>query len=323
MDFDLENPLSTFSDSISSLFHVESDHMPSQNYSQSLLKSTDFDLSVRSQAVSLILHFSCNFDPFLSYLAINYLDRFLSTQCVSLGKPWVVRLLAVSCVSLGLKMRETECSVIDIQHDGGFIFDTQTIQRMEMLILGALQWRMRSVTPFSFINFFISLFKFKDSPLIQALKARATEIIFKAQNDIMMLEFRPSIIAASALLSASHELFPLQCPSFRVAISNCSYVNKDELFNCCNLMQDIAMDGYESVLELASSSRTPANVLDRHFSSSSSNSDSEKTNTAAEAITNTTTTARLERDTKRQNISSFKNDNSFQLSAFPDSTVLS
>ncbi|KAI8005973.1 putative cyclin-D6-1 [Camellia lanceoleosa] len=304
MDFDLENPLSTFSDSISSLFHVESDHMPSQNYSQSLLKSTDFDLSVRSQAVSLILHFSCNFDPFLSYLAINYLDRFLSTQCVSLGKPWVVRLLAVSCVSLGLKMRETQCSVTDIQHDGGFIFDTQTIQRMEMLILGALQWRMRSVTP-SLSS--ISSFLCSNSKT----------------HHIMMLEFRPSIIAASALLSASHELFPLQCPSFRVAISNCSYVNKDELFNCCNLMQDIAMDGYESVLELASSSRTPANVLDRHFSSSSSNSDSEKTNTTAEAITTTTTTARLVRDTKRQKISSFKNDNSFQLSAFPDSTVLS
>ncbi|GMP67038.1 hypothetical protein CsSME_00027161 [Camellia sinensis var. sinensis] len=130
----------------------------------------------------------------------------------------------------------------------------------------------------------------------------------------MMLEFRPSIIAASALLSASHELFPLQCPSFRVAISKCSYVNKDELFNCCNLMQDISMDGHESVLELASSSRTPVNVLDRHFPRASSNSENEKTNTTTEAITTTTTTARLERDTKRQKISSFKNDNSFQLS---------
>ncbi|KAL7185649.1 hypothetical protein ACSBR2_027573 [Camellia fascicularis] len=79
-------------------------------------------------------------------------------------------------------------------------------------------------------------------------------------------------------------------------------------------MQDIIIDGYESVLELASSSRTSTNVLDWHFSSSSSNSDNEKTNTTIEAITTTTTKARLESDTKRQKISSFKNDNSFQFS---------
>lgn len=127
---------------------------------------------------------------------------------------------------------------------------------MEVLILGALKWRMRSITPFSFIPFFISLFKLRDPPLLQALKARATEIIFIAQNGnqlniqktnnffsasinrryiclfvcllvgIELLEFKASVIAASALLSASHELFPIQYPCFRKAILNCSYINK-------------------------------------------------------------------------------------------------
>lgn len=120
---------------------------------------------------------------------------------------------------------------------------------------------MRSITPFSFISYFISLFKLRDPSLKQAIKARATEIIFKAQNgkypekerrkkkkkkstsighfssalahkifisfaEIKLLKFRPSIIAASALLSAAHELLPLQYPCFRKATSNCSYVNK-------------------------------------------------------------------------------------------------
>lgn len=74
-----------------------------------------------------------------------------------------------------------------IQSDGGIIFDTRTIERMEFLILGALKWRMRSITPFSFILFFISLFKLEDPPLRQALKARATQIIFKAQNGLELL----------------------------------------------------------------------------------------------------------------------------------------
>lgn len=148
------------------------------------------------------------------------------------GRPWILKLVAVSCVILALKMRKAEFSVSDIQvnimsllkifrrtlkeyrhfdcrislslkklffrqsgvylrcgeiycpvqEDGGVTFDLQTIERMEMLILGTLKWRMRSVTPFSFLNFFISFFKFKEPPLRQALKARATEIIFKSQT---------------------------------------------------------------------------------------------------------------------------------------------
>jgi cyclin D6 len=53
---------------------------------------------------------------------------------------------------------------------------------MELLILDTLDWRMRSITPFSFVRFFISLSQLKDPALTQTLKDRATEIIFKAQN---------------------------------------------------------------------------------------------------------------------------------------------
>ncbi|XP_041006089.1 putative cyclin-D6-1 [Juglans microcarpa x Juglans regia] len=297
MEFDLENPLTNLhesrSDTITSLFHIESDHMPLENYLQSL-QTKGFDISVRREAISEISKFSCTFDPFLSYLAVNYLDRFLSSQGMLQPKPWVLRLLAISCVSLAAKMKETECSLVDFQGDGGFIFDSQTIERMEALILGALKWRMRSITPFSFISYFISFFKLRDPPLRHSLKARATEIIFKAQNEIKLLEFRPSIIAASALLSAAHELLPLQYPCFRKAIFCCSYVNKENLLQCYNAMQEIVIDEYESVFDMVSSSGTPVNVLDQHFSSSEL---SGKTNGNI-----TTNTIRAERDMKRRKI---------------------
>ncbi|KAK2985910.1 hypothetical protein RJ640_008126 [Escallonia rubra] len=309
MEFDLGNPLPISHDVLTSLFHFESDHMPSNTYAVTL-KACDFDISVRRETISFVLDFSCNFDPFVSYLAVNYLDRFFSNQSIPAGKPWILRLLAVSCVSLALKMRETEESATYIQYDGGFIFDSQSIRRMELLILGALKWRMRSITPFSFISFFIPLFKFKDPPLLQALKARATEIIFKAQNEFKFLEFKPSLVAASALLSASHELFPLQFPCFRKAISTCSYVNKIKLSQCYNAMQDIAMEGYESLLDTVSSSSTPVAVLDRQCSSSNSDSDSEPTN--SEVTVSPTTW--LERDSKRRKISCFGSDNTHQLS---------
>lgn len=166
-------------------------------------------------------------------------------------------------------MRKTESSVTDIQQDGGTIFDIETIKRMELLILGSLKWRMRSITAFAFLNYFVSMFKFKDQPLQQALKTRATEIIFTAQNDVKILQFKPSIISATALLCASHELFPLQFSCYKTAILNCSYVHKDDLLNCYTVTQKIVQEGYESKLETLSSSCTPVNVLDVQMSWSS------------------------------------------------------
>ncbi|XP_060190097.1 putative cyclin-D6-1 [Lycium barbarum] len=300
MDFDLENPLPfshdpTHADTISTLFNIETDHMPSEPYHQKL-ENSDFRITIRETTISIILQISHPFDPFLSYLAINYLDRFLYFHSLSEGKPWILRLIAVSCVSLALKMSKTEYSVPGIQQDGGIIFDTETIKRMEFLILGGLKWRMRSITPFAFINFFISLFKFKDLPLQQALKGRATEIIFSAQNEIKILQFKPSIISASALLSASHELFPLQFPCYKSAILNCSYVHKDDLLSCYNVMQEIAKEGYESVLGIASSTSTPVNVLDLH--SWSSDNEPIEDNT----ILNANSNARQENNFKRRKI---------------------
>ncbi|KAK6785051.1 hypothetical protein RDI58_018506 [Solanum bulbocastanum] len=262
MDYDLENPLpfSHDEDTISPLFNIETHHMPSKTYLQILINS-DFLINIREATISIILQISQSFDsPFLSYLAINYLDRFLSFHSIPDVKPWILKVIAASCVSLAFKMKKTEYSVTDIQQDGGTIFDIETIKRMELLILGGLKWRMRSITAFAFINFFVSLFKFKDLPLQQALKARATEIIFTAQNEIKILQFKPSIISASALLSASHELFPLQFSCYKTAILNCSYVHKDDLLSCYDVMQEIAKKEYESILEMVSSTSTPVNV---------------------------------------------------------------
>ncbi|KAG6404861.1 hypothetical protein SASPL_132438 [Salvia splendens] len=180
MEFDLENPLPFSTDIFPSLFNTEIHHMPSKT----LLSS--HNLPIRREIASAILHISRESDPFLSYLAVNYMDRFLSAHSIPNGKPWIFRLVAVSCVSLALKMRQTELSVSDLaDNDGDLIFNSATIERMEMLILGALKWRMRSVNPFSFLNYFVSLFDSGDDERsIQALKNRGAQIIFKSQNAV-------------------------------------------------------------------------------------------------------------------------------------------
>ncbi|KAH9796664.1 putative cyclin-D6-1 [Citrus sinensis] len=313
MEFDLENPFTSFeehqSDTLLDLFATESDHMPSHNFVQ-CLKITDFYVSLRQETVSLILQiqFACNFEPFISYLAVTYLDRFISRQEIPQGKPWVLRLLAVSCISLAAKMKNTHFPLSKFQGDQKLIFDARTIHRMELLILDALNWRMRSITPFSFLCFFISLFEPKDPPLTQALKDRATDIIFRAHSEIKLLEFRPSVIAASAVLLSSYELFPLQFPSFKTSILSSDYVNKEDLSKCYDTVQEmVEMDGCESILDTLSSSRTQFSVVDYKCTKSES-----------QQITNssiTTTTMMPEkREIKRRKMNGFCSEGEFQLS---------
>lgn len=45
-------------------------------------------------------------------------------------------------------------------------------------------------------------------------------------TEMKVLEYKPSIIAASALLCASQVLFPMEFPCFRAAIASSEYVNK-------------------------------------------------------------------------------------------------
>lgn len=202
-------------------------------------------------------------------------------------------------------------------------FTTATIERMELVILSALSWRMRSITPFAFLDFFLHSFPLADAALRHSLKDRASKTLFQAQNgnrldhrsflfllfrdsDLSViltflegkfLEFKPSTIAASALLTAAFELVPTHFPSFRSTLLSCEFVDevrqlfsqknyessffnyclfcfvlfsrlKENLSAGCDAMLSAAMDGgsEQDVKKPGSSSDSTVTVLGRRDS---------------------------------------------------------
>ncbi|XP_042420222.1 putative cyclin-D6-1 isoform X3 [Zingiber officinale] len=265
MEFDLENPLISCDDEqpqrsgcFAALFTAESDHMVSS-------VGCAVDIAARRDAVALVMEFGCTLDPLVAYLAINYIDRFLCRREISQEKPWIVGLLSVSCISLASKMKKSRSVLADLQGEGGIVFDAQAIRRMELLVLAALDWRMRSITPFSFLRFFVSFFAPAPAPILRALKSHASLIILKTQREVKMLRFKPSVLAAAALLAAAYELFPAQFPTFRAAVYSCDFVNIDELWECSHSMSSLSVDVCD-----APASDTPVTVFGRHCSSSES-----------------------------------------------------
>lgn len=47
--------------------------------------------------------------------------------------------------------------LLDLQmFETTYVFEPKTIQRMELLVMATLKWRLRSVTPFDYLHYFFS-----------------------------------------------------------------------------------------------------------------------------------------------------------------------
>ncbi|KAF8669233.1 hypothetical protein HU200_051565 [Digitaria exilis] len=224
-EFDLENPfISAAEEPIASLLDAEGHHAPSVSAVASAVRrdAAGFISKVRFGAELAV-------QPRVAYLALNYVDRFLSKRQLPYEQqPWAPRLLAISCLSLAAKMqRVADFSIADIQSDEEFPFEEVNVRRMEQLVLDALEWRVRSVTPLAFLGFFLSAFYPPPRhPLqVSAVKARAVDILLCAQPEVKMAEFSPSVTAAAALLAAAGEITTANLPAFQAGFVACPFVN--------------------------------------------------------------------------------------------------
>lgn len=92
-----------------------------QQQQQSYVNVIEADLSLfvaRREAVEWILKVIAHygFTALTAILAINYLDRFLSSHHFQRDKPWMIQLVAVTCLSLAAKVEETQVPLLlDLQ----------------------------------------------------------------------------------------------------------------------------------------------------------------------------------------------------------------
>ncbi|XVE86846.1 hypothetical protein DITRI_Ditri18aG0068000 [Diplodiscus trichospermus] len=225
-------------DRVKEMVEKEIEHLPRNDYLKRL-RSGDSELSVRREALEWIWK-ACayfHFGPLTLCLSINYLDRFLSVYDLPKGKTWTVQLLTVACLSIAAKMEETKVPPsVDLQvGEPKFVFEAKTIQRMELLVLSTLKWKMQVVTPCYFIDYFLSKIC---NDQYQTWISRSLQLISITIRGIDFLEFKPSEIAAAVAISVSGETKTL---SIDKAISSFIFVQKDRVLKCVELMKDLAL----------------------------------------------------------------------------------
>lgn len=147
------------------------------------------------------VHVHYGFEALTAILAVNYFDRFVSICEIETERPWMMQLVAVTCLSLAAKVEETQVPLLfDFQVEGAkYVFEAKTIRRMELLILSTLKWKMNPVTPLSFINHIITRLGIKSHLRWEFLRRCETFLLY-ILVDSRFVGYLPSVLATATML---------------------------------------------------------------------------------------------------------------------------
>ncbi|TYI39487.1 cyclin-D3-1 isoform X1 [Gossypium hirsutum] len=270
----LEQDLFWEDDELSSLFTKEE-----RNQLYDSLQTNGNLAGARREAVEWVLKVSAHysFSALTALLAVNYLDRFLFSFRFQSEKPWMTQLAAVACLSLAAKVEETQVPLLlDLQvEETRYVFEAKTIQRMEILVLSSLQWKMNPVTPFSFLDYITRRLGLKDHLCWEFLR-RCHRILLSLISDSRFMCYLPSVMATSTMLHVVDSVEPNLRVEYYNQILGILGIDKQEKVNeCGELIMEWAttrVEGNQSNKRRFSSiPGSPNGVMDVSFSSDSSN----------------------------------------------------
>ncbi|KAI4339759.1 hypothetical protein MLD38_024667 [Melastoma candidum] len=213
--------------------------------------------------LAVMVHSYFTFGPLSAYLSINYLDRFLSSYELPRGKAWMTQLLALACLSLAAKMEETDLPLpLDLQvGEAKHVLETRTIRRMELLVLSTLSWRMQTVTPFNFLDFFLRKIN-GDDVLPRISMSRSIQLVLSPAKGIDYLDFKPSEVAAAVAISVARENQALDAEKALSLLTE--HVQKEKLVKSIEMISEKGLIGGsgKNAASAASVPQSPIGVLD-------------------------------------------------------------
>lgn len=269
----LEQDLSWEDEELSSLFAKEE-----QNQLCKDLETNPSLARARCEAVEWILkvneHYS--FTALTAVLAVNYLDRFLFSVHLQKEKPWMAQLAAVSCLSLAAKVEETQVPLLlDFQvEDSKYVFEAKTIQRMEILVLSTLKWKMNPVTPISFLDYITRRLGLEHYLCLEFLK-RCERMVLSILADSRSMPYVPSVMAAATMLYGIDNIEPSLAAEYQSQLLSSLRIDKDKVEDCSKFLMEFALRDHFKLLsnkrKFCSLPGSPSGVVDVSFSSDSSN----------------------------------------------------
>nr|WEV03859.1 D-type cyclin CYCD3;3 [Paeonia suffruticosa] len=274
----LEQDLFWEDEELHSLFSKEQQQ---QTHLNTINWVTDSPLSApRREAVQWMLKVNAHygFSPLTAILAINYLDRFLSSLQFQRDKPWMIQLVAVTCLSIAAKVEETQVPLLlDLQvEETKYVFEAKTIQRMELLVLSTLQWKMNPVTPLSFLDHIIRRLGLKTHLHWEFLR-RCERLLLSVVADSRFVRYLPSVLATATMLHVIDQVETCNPIEYQKQLLGVLKISKEEVNECYQLILELLSNTCVYVQNNPRKRKydqipgSPNGVADAYFSCDSSN----------------------------------------------------
>ena len=144
------------------------------------------------------------------YLAVSIADRYLKQIRLERKEDPCFISLAVICILLAAKLEESFApsfirmiNLLNDQHE--ILLEKQDLLNLEESVVQTLNFSLRHVSPIHFLDRFLRLFELdqdKNDITAKLLSGLATQYCRFMQRESLFLKYKPSAIAAAALIFA-------------------------------------------------------------------------------------------------------------------------
>ncbi|KAL1196504.1 Cyclin-D3-2 [Cardamine amara subsp. amara] len=246
-----------------------------------------FMVSCRKEALDWVFRVKSHygFTSLTAILAVNYFDRFITSVKFQTDKPWMSQLVAVACLSLAAKVEEVQVPLlVDLQvEEARFFFEAKTIQRMELLVLSTLQWKMHPVTPISFFDHIFRRFGSKCCYQQLDFFGKCERLLISVVADTRFMSYIPSVLATAIMIYVIKDLKTCDEVEYQSQLMTLLKVNKEKVNECYELLLEhspnkkrmmnwVDQDSPSGVFDFDDSSNSSWTVSTASVSSSSSSS---------------------------------------------------
>lgn len=111
-------------------------------------------------------------------------------------------LISVNVLALHVLNANLSLSFMQVG-ESKFLFEAKTIQRMELLVLSTLKWRMQAITPFTFLDYFLCKINDDQSPLRSSIM-RSIQLISSTARGAYIFSSLTSLHKCIVFLNVAH-----------------------------------------------------------------------------------------------------------------------
>jgi Cyclin, N-terminal domain/Cyclin, C-terminal domain len=230
--------------------------------------------------VRVVDFFPCMSRETVAY-AMSYLDRFLQSEggAEARRKRRVFQLASIGCLYVAVKIHEhAAVSPSFLEKLSNAEFSVKDVERMELLILKSLKWRLSTPTALAFLRQYLAIIP--SMMLTGSLREEVFQIA-KYQTEVAMSDYKyvsvnASTVAYCALLNALDK-FQVDNTQIGWFVSEASHIVRDSIYTL-EIQRNLARDhvdhatlkgsplsvGYEQAIQ--SSMKTRASSEQHHLS---------------------------------------------------------